>query len=168
MAFNKLFPPILVASGLVIACAAYAADPPAQPAQPAQPAADSSTPVATPAPVISTPPAATPAATSATTKETPANKPASQSPSPEAQAEAQAASHLEKKFQEAARSYRQVQKNGQTMYCKKEKPINSTIPRMQCMSESELRLQVEQMDQLRDRMRNQGRCTAGTGCRSGG
>ena len=168
MAFNKLFRPFLLASGLAVACAAYAADPPAQPAQPAQPAADSSTPVATPAPATSTPPATTPAATPAVTaKENPANKPAAQ-PSPEAQAEAQAASHLEKKFQEAARSYRQVQKNGQTMYCKKEKPINSTIPRMQCMSESELRLQVEQMDQLRDRMRNSGRCTAGTGCRSGG
>jgi hypothetical protein len=163
MVFNKLLRPILLASGLAVACAAYAADPPAQPAQPAQPAADSSTPAATPAPVTSTP-AATPAPAAS---QTPANKPAAQPLSPEAQAEAQAASHLEKKFQEAARSYRQVQKNGQTMYCKKEKPINSTIPRMQCMSESELRLQVEQMDQLRDRMRNQGRCTAGTGCRSG-
>ena len=36
---------------------------------------------------------------------------------------------LEKKFQDAARSYRTVQKDGKTMYCKSEKPINSTIPR---------------------------------------
>ena len=59
----------------------------------------------------------------------PAATPA-QEATPEAKAEAVAASNLEKKFQEAARSYRKVEKNGETMYCKKEKPINSTIPRM--------------------------------------
>ena len=87
---------------------------------------------------------------------------------PEAKAESDAASNLEKKFQEAARSYRKVEKNGETMYCKKEKPINSTIPRLQCITESQLRLQVEQMDDLRDRMRNSSRCTLGPGCSAGG
>jgi Skp family chaperone for outer membrane proteins len=85
-----------------------------------------------------------------------------------APSEAEAATQLEKKFQEAARSYKVVEKNGKTMYCKKEKVIGSTIPTMQCLSEAQLRLQVEQMDQMRDRMRNTGgRCTAGVGCGSG-
>jgi len=88
--------------------------------------------------------------------------------SPEATSETEAATALEKKFQDAARSYKQVQKDGKTMYCKKEKPINSTIPRMQCITESQLRLEVEQMDDLRQRMRNQGRCTTGAGCGAGG
>ena len=88
--------------------------------------------------------------------------------SAEAKPEADAASASEKKFQEAAKSYRMVQKDGKTMYCKKEKPINSTIPRMQCISESQLRLEVEQMDELRDRMRNSSRCTRGPGCSAGG
>jgi Skp family chaperone for outer membrane proteins len=85
-----------------------------------------------------------------------------------APSEAEAATQLEKKFQDAARSYKVVQKDGKTMYCKKEKVIGSTIPTMQCLSEAQLRLQVEQMDQMRDRMRNSGgRCTNGAGCGAG-
>jgi hypothetical protein len=61
-----------------------------------------------------------------------------------------------------------VQKDGKTMYCKKERPVNSTIPRVQCITESQLRLQVEQMEQTRDRMRNSSRCTMGAGCGAGG
>jgi membrane-bound lytic murein transglycosylase B len=102
-------------------------------------------------------PAAQPAAAAA--------KPAA---TPEAVSETVAATALEKKFQEAARSYRVMERDGKTMYCKKEKPINSTIPRLQCITEAQLRLQVEQMDELRDRMRNSGRCTQGAGCGGGG
>jgi hypothetical protein len=103
------------------------------------------------APAAATAPAASPPAASA-----------------EAMPEADAATLAEKKFQEAARSYRKVEKDGKTMYCKKEKPINSTIPRMQCVTESQLRLEVEQMEETRDRMRNSGRCTRGPGCSGGG
>ena len=88
-------------------------------------------------------------------------------PSAEAKPEADAAAASEKKFQEAAKSYKIVQKDGKTMYCKKEKPINSTIPRVQCISEAQLRLEVEQMDALRDRMRNSSRCTLSVGCGAG-
>jgi hypothetical protein len=90
-------------------------------------------------------------------------------PASEAKPEADAATLAEKRFQEAARSYRKVEKDGKTMYCKKEKPMGSTVPRTQCIAESQLRLEVEQMDELRDRMRNTGgRCTHGTGCGGGG
>jgi hypothetical protein len=86
----------------------------------------------------------------------------------EARPEADAAAQLEKKFQEAAKGYKIVQRDGKTMYCKKEKVIGSTIPTLQCITEAQLRLQVEQMDDLRQRMRNNAHCTLGPGCSAGG
>jgi hypothetical protein len=86
------------------------------------------------------------------------------SPGAEARTEADAASQLEKKFQEAAKGYKIVQRDGKTMYCKKDKVIGSTIPTLQCITEAQLRLQVEQMDDLRQRMRGGARCTLGSGC----
>ncbi len=147
----KFFRSALVAAGvlLVAACASQPASQTAPAASPA-PAAVAA-PAAPAAPATAAAPAAAAAAASS-----------------EAQPEADAAAALEKKFQEAARSYRAVQKDGKTMYCKKERPINSTIPRMQCISESQLRLQVEQMEQTRDRLRNSSRCTRGAGCGAGG
>src|SRR5687767_15694401 len=138
MALKKLMGTVLLAAGVSLVAAC--ASSPADAPAPAAP------PVAAPAP------AAAPAAAA----------------SLESKPEADAATLAEKKFQEAARSYRMVQKDGKTMYCKKEKPINSTIPRMQCVTESQLRLEVEQMDEMRDRMRNSGRCTRGPGCAGGG
>jgi hypothetical protein len=90
------------------------------------------------------------------------------SPTDEARTEADAASALEKKFQEAAKGYKVVERDGKTMYCKREKVIGSTIPTMQCITESQLRNQVETMEELRGRMRNTGRCTLGPGCSAGG
>ena len=71
---------------------------------------------------------------------------------------------IEKRFQEVARSYKMVEKDGKTLYCKREKVLGSTIPTMQCLTESQLRLQVEQMEDVRERMRSNGRCTLGSGC----
>jgi hypothetical protein len=100
---------------------------------------------------------------------TPAAKPATAAqPTYSNNPEGDAATLAEKKFQEAARSYKQVQRDGQTMYCKKEKPMGSTIPRLQCISESQLRVEVEQMEETRQRMRNNSRCTTGAGCGAGG
>jgi hypothetical protein len=42
---------------------------------------------------------------------------------------------------------------GKTYYCKREKVIGSTIPTLQCITESQLRNQVETMEELRGRMR---------------
>ena len=61
-------------------------------------------------------------------------------------------------------TYNSVEKDGKTLYCKREKVLGSTIPTMQCLTESQLRLQVEQMEDLRERMRSNGRCTLGSGC----
>ena len=90
-------------------------------------------------------------------------------PSAAATAEADTAQGLEKKFQDAARSYKQVQKDGKTMYCKREKVMGSTIPTLQCITESQLRQQVENTDELRQRMRNRaGGCVQTGGCTGGG
>jgi hypothetical protein len=89
------------------------------------------------------------------------------SPAAEARTEADAATQLEKKFQEAAKGYKVVQKDGKTLYCKRERVIGSTIPTLQCITEAQLRLQVEQMDDLRQRMRSSARCTLGPGCSGG-
>jgi hypothetical protein len=84
-----------------------------------------------------------------------------------AKTETNTAEALEKKFREAAKGYKVVERNGKTLYCKREKVIGSTIPTLQCMTEAQLRLQVEQMDDLRERMRTGSKCTLGRGCSGG-
>lgn len=68
---------------------------------------------------------------------------------------------LEKKFQRAARSYRMFQHDGETWYCKKEKPNYSNIPEMQCLSETQVRQEVENLERRRNRV--QRLVVAGTG-----
>jgi len=82
--------------------------------------------------------------------------------------EADTASAMEKRFQEAARSYKTVQKDGKTMYCKREKLIGTTIPTMNCITEAQLRNEVENMEEYRSRARNASKCTHGAGCGAGG
>ena len=89
---------------------------------------------------------------------------AAATPAPAAQTESDTAAALEKKFQDAARGYKVVQRDGKTLYCKREKVIGSTIPTMQCLTESQLRNQVENMDEMRERMRSSSKCTLSRGC----
>jgi hypothetical protein len=98
----------------------------------------------------------------------PAPAPASNPAPAAATAEADTAANLEKKFQEAARSYKVVQKDGKTMYCKREKVMGSTIPTLQCITEAQLRNQVENTDELRQRMRNRAGGCVQTGGGTGG
>ena len=92
------------------------------------------------------------------------------SPTADVQPDGETAGLLEKKFQEAARSYKLVEKDGRRLYCKREKVIGSTIPTTQCLTEAQLRLQVENMDELRDRVRTSNKCAllrtggGGRGC----
>lgn len=89
-------------------------------------------------------------------------------PSDAAAAETEAATGMEKKFRDAARSYKIVQRDGKTMYCKREKLISSTIPTMQCLTEAQLRLQVENTEELKRRMnRGGGPCVQTGGCGGG-
>lgn len=98
----------------------------------------------------------------------PAKAPPESSVAPSPQIEAVTSQRLEKKFQEAARGYRVVQKDGRTMYCKRERVLGSTIPTLQCLSEAQLRLQVENMEELRGRMRSSAKCTLGRDGGGGG
>lgn len=83
--------------------------------------------------------------------------------------EAETATAMERKFQDAARSYKVVEKDGKTMYCKREKVMGSTIPTLQCMSEAQLRNQVESTEELKRRMRSgRGGCVQTGGCTGGG
>jgi hypothetical protein len=86
---------------------------------------------------------------------------------PAAKTEKDTADALEKKFQEAARSYKVVERDGKTLYCKREKVMGSTIPTLQCLTEAQLRNQVESMEDARQRMRNSSKCTLGAGCGAG-
>ena len=75
---------------------------------------------------------------------------ASQPASTPASATAPAASLLEKKFQVATKYYQKLQQDGQTVYCKKEKVLTSAIPLVQCLTESQLRLEVESFERWRN------------------
>ena len=83
-------------------------------------------------------------------------------------AESDAASAMEKKFRDAARSYKVVQRDGKTLYCKREKVLGSTIPTLQCLTEAQLRIQVENTDEIKRRMnRGGGPCVQTGGCGGG-
>jgi hypothetical protein len=76
--------------------------------------------------------------------------------------EADVAAQLDKKFEEAAKAYVQLKRGDQLMFCKKYKEMGSTIRTLHCITEAELRKQVEDSDELRANMRNRmGRCTGG-------
>jgi hypothetical protein len=88
---------------------------------------------------------------------------------PQAKAsETDTANAMEKKFQETVRSYKTVQRDGKTLYCKREKVIGSTIPTMQCYTESQLRNHVEATEEIKKRMRRGGGpCVQTGGCQGG-
>ena len=97
----------------------------------------------------------------------PAAAPQAAAPTAKA-AEQDTAATLEKKFLDAARSYKTVQRDGKTMYCKKEKVIGSTIPTMQCYTESQLRNHIEATEEIKKRMRRGGGpCVQTGGCAGG-
>ncbi len=81
--------------------------------------------------------------------------------------EAETAAALDAKFQEAAKSYVKLKKDGVLMFCKKQREIGSNIPTIHCLTEEQLRLRVERMEEYRSRQRNIGKCPHGPlGCRA--
>jgi hypothetical protein len=81
--------------------------------------------------------------------------------------EAETAAALDAKFQEAAKSYVKLKKDGVLMFCKKQREIGSNIPTIHCLTEAQLRLRVERMEEYRSRQRNIGKCPHGPlGCRA--
>jgi hypothetical protein len=81
--------------------------------------------------------------------------------------EAELAAEVDAKLIEAARSFTKLRKDGEIIFCKRYKVVGSTIPTIQCITQAQLRTQVESMDELRGRMRSNGKCTLGVGCGAG-
>lgn len=82
--------------------------------------------------------------------------------------EADVAAQLDRKFDEAAKGYVKLLKDGKLMFCKRYRVIGSNIPTIQCITEAQLRNQVESNDQYRQRLRDTvGKCTLSVGCQAG-
>lgn len=97
----------------------------------------------------------------------PADPEAVKPPAPKwsAAAEDEVAAALDRKFEDVARGYVKLKKDGVLMFCKRERVLGSSIPTLQCITEAQLRTQVENMDEYRARMRNTGKCPRGPqGC----
>lgn len=116
----------------------------------------------------STPPAAAPAAIATAT--------AAENPVPVGQkrykwtkaTDAEVTARLDRKFAEAAKSFVQLKRDDQLMFCKNYKDMGSNVRRLHCITEAELRRQVEDSDDVRDQMRHtMGRCDITSGCGSG-
>jgi hypothetical protein len=83
--------------------------------------------------------------------------------------EEEVAAALEKKYRDAASDFVTLKKDGELRFCKRYREIGSSIARINCITEAELRTQVDNMTQYRDDMRNKsGKCTWGVGCSGGG
>ncbi|HTU67092.1 MAG TPA: hypothetical protein VMF52_14180 [Steroidobacteraceae bacterium] len=82
--------------------------------------------------------------------------------------EAEVTAALDEKFREAAKAFVQVKRDDQLMFCKRYKEMGSSIRTLHCITEAELRKQVEDSDELRSQMRNKmGKCDIAVGCSAG-
>jgi hypothetical protein len=82
--------------------------------------------------------------------------------------EADVAAVLDKKFLEESKQFVQLKRNDQVMFCKRFRDIGSMIPTLHCITEAELRKQVEDSDQVREQMRHRmGKCDITAGCGAG-
>jgi hypothetical protein len=78
--------------------------------------------------------------------------------------EAEVAAALEKKYLDATKDWVKLKKNDELMFCKRYREIGTSIPKINCITVSEVRTQVDHMTQYRDDMRNKsGKCTFGAG-----
>jgi Skp family chaperone for outer membrane proteins len=81
--------------------------------------------------------------------------------------EQETAAALDKKFEDAAKGYVKLKKDGVLLFCKRTKELGSNLPSIKCITEAQLRNQVETMDDYRERRRNAAKCTHGVGCGAG-
>ena len=133
---------LLAVSAIQVACADEPVAPATAPAA-AEPAAGAQSTPATPAG------AQTPATdTAAKPAAEPAKKEVTQS-------------SIDRKVAEAKKEYMEVEKDGQTLYCKREKKIGSRLPQYLCMNEAELINQVRTNEDTVDRGRLPKPCTSG-------
>jgi hypothetical protein len=83
--------------------------------------------------------------------------------------EEEVASELEAgKYLDATRGWVALKKDGELRFCKRYKEIGSSVARINCLTEAEVRTQVDNMTKYRDDMRNRsGKCTTNVGCGAG-
>src|SRR3954468_262266 len=68
----------------------------------------------------------------------------------------------------ASKGFTKLKKDGVLMFCKRYKPIGSTIPQVQCITEPQLRVQFEENNKYKNDMRQRsGKCDITAGCQSG-
>ena len=63
-------------------------------------------------------------------------------------------SAADRRFAEETRGYKQVERNGQTFYCRSERASGSNLRTMNCFSEAELRARVENAEMYRRRSKS--------------
>jgi hypothetical protein len=81
--------------------------------------------------------------------------------------EAEVAAEIDAHLIDAAKAFVKLRKDGEIVFCKKIREVGSNIPTLKCITQAQLRTQVEDMDQYRARMRNVGKCPMGPqGCSS--
>lgn len=95
---------------------------------------------------------------------------APEAPAPKQQIAAPAddAAKLDAELAEAARGYSRVNRDGKTLYCRRERPSGSNIATSVCVTEAELRDRVEATKKFnQDTMQQGRRCTDGPACQKG-
>jgi hypothetical protein len=74
----------------------------------------------------------------------------------------------EAKYVDATRGWVALKKDDELRFCKRYREIGSSVARINCLSEGEVRAQVDNMSKYRDDMRNRsGKCTMKVGCGAG-
>src|SRR6185369_5325965 len=77
--------------------------------------------------------------------------------------DASAQTAADRRFAEEARGYRLVERNGQKYYCRAERASGSNIKAMNCFTENELRVRLENAEALRRRSKS----SCAPGCSGG-
>ena len=81
---------------------------------------------------------------------------------PVAATEKKDAAAIDKLVAEAAAQFNKIERDGVVYYCKRTRQMGTNIKSLKCITESQLRVEVETMTQVRDDMRNKmGKCTSG-------
>jgi len=67
-----------------------------------------------------------------------------------------AGSLVDRKFEQETRAYQKFEKDGETIYCQKNGSVASRIPTGSCISETQLRLAVENFERSRNAVQRGG------------
>jgi hypothetical protein len=98
---------------------------------------------------------------------TPQKQPVASAPSDKSGQPANTA-NLDPLVAEAAKGYTQMEKDGQVLFCKRQRQTGSNMATTTCITEAQLRQQVEDTRKFGDDVRQQGRRCVGASCQNGG